>query len=1428
MPKSKQALAALFSFFLFCLGGSCPLSAQGEAPPPSFYFEILELPGGLMTNHVQAIAQDSFGFLWFGSQFGLYRWDGYQLKAYLHDPADPASIASDYVECIYVAKDGTLWLGHWGHGLDRFDYDTETFQHFAYNRDSPDIINSSAVAGIIEDSGHHLWLGTHHGVYRLNIKTGQSKQFLHDPNEPNSLSNNKCRSLFMDSEGSLWFGTGVYWDPESKSGLNRYRPETEDFVRYQHDPNDPNSLINNKVTAIFEDSRGNFWVGTAGDGLHLMDRRTGKFQRLQQDPNDPTQLCGPFPDNTPDMHIRFILEDRNRHIWVGAWNGGIMYYEPETGYVQKYYYDENNPLGLPDKFIWQMMQSRDGTFWGCTAGTAAKIFKVREKSFESFPLLSEENIIYSFCESRDQKLWIGTETTGLLTFDKKSKTGTPFRLEQIRPATSYPEENGLGKSRLGKSNLLNYSKKIIEDEKGGIWIKGNVPEGFSFDVLRRIDPETGELRLFQHDPEDDKSLGAGEVVDIFKDERGRIWIATAMGDLNLYEPEEGHFIRYSYASSSNRDLEFGYNASKIAQARNGQLWMAVSSRETDRLPFALARFDPLSGEFTPVDAKLTSDGTDMEGDIILHVEESQAGDVWICSEGCLRKINPEEGASKYFSAADFGSRFFRGMAIDNQQRLWLLGDNIILFDPDSGTTASFDADFNVNSLPVYHQAVFKDSEGMVYIGGMGGFQTVDPQKISRHIYADPPASLIHSLEFLYQQDEQESKEKRPPNILTTDAIELAHGQNSFSFRFAALSFHHPPSNRYEFLLEGYDEQWRAAGKEPLATYVKVPPGSYTFKVRSASRNSEWGPEQSIRVHISPPWWAAWWAYVSYALLVSALLYALYNFQLARKLEKAEALRLKELDAVKTRLYTNITHEFRTPLTVISGMATQMKENPKEWFSEGLAMIQRNSNRLLELVNQMLDLSKLENGKLSLNLQQGEIVRFLKYLVESYHSFAENRQVQLHFHAEEEEVMMDFDAEKIKQIITNLLSNAVKFTPQGGYVYISAEVEGRADSKDTPAAQKHAPTLKIKVRDTGQGIAEAQIPYIFDRFFQAPLTGAEGTGIGLALAKELAHLMGGSISVKSKLGKGTNFTLLLPIKNEAPLLAPSEATTTAQHSNASFAGSPSLPGQKAGTGPLVGLQPEVLLIEDHPDVVAYIASCLQKEYRVLVGKDGQEGIDIAIETIPDLIITDVMMPYKDGFEVCHKLKNDERTSHIPIIMLTAKSDMESKLEGLERGADAYLTKPFHKEELLLRIKKLMELRENLQQYYLSSAGLTEGATIIKDVPQMAQVDDYFVKKARKTVETHLDDFEFNVEELCKAMNLSHSQLHRKLSALTGYSAQKFIRYIRLAKAKELLQNPDLSITAIALDTGFNDPSYFGRVFRQEFGVAPTEWREKMVP
>ncbi|MEN0048545.1 MAG: two-component regulator propeller domain-containing protein, partial [Bacteroidota bacterium] len=1181
--------------------------AQQEDAPPSFHFEIFDLPNNELGNHVQSIAQDSFGFIWFGSQYGLHRWDGYKFKTYLNDPLDTTSISSSYVEHIYVAKDGSLWLGTWGGGLNHFDPSTEVFTAYLHDADDPTSLSNNFVSDVLEDREGNVWVATQYGVNRLDSKTQQFKRFLNDPNDERSLSYDICSKIFMDSEGILWFGTGWVWEDNKAGGLNRYHYKTEDFTPYTHDSKNDKSLISNKVMEIFEDSKGNFWIGTAGDGLHVMNRQNGTFERLSNTEERKGQLSTPRLYYASDWHMRFVFEDQEQKLWLGAWLGGIKYFDPATNEVEHFF--EGRPkASLPDDFVWNMFQSSDGTLWAHTAGKNAKVFKVvRENTlFNYIPITPESQVqVLHMGDSGD--LWIGTKNTGLINLHSERDYSIIYKDDPKKPSLP-SEENHVLQSYERKLRLFDNILDMESDQEGHLWLK---KEYGKYSGLLRFHPQKGEVKPFFYQP--DLSLNdptPSVVADILKDDRGHIWVSTVNGELHRYEAQNQSFRSLGKVHNRTSKKQDSFQI-KMAKGKNGKIWLSGINRYTDERIFPFIwQFDSNTEQFSSIDLDMRV-GKSTYKEFVYGLEEDRQGNLWIATQYALRRVNPNNNSVEFFNNTHFGASNFRGLALDEQDKVWLMGDGLVVFDPQKGESFTYHGDAGIKVLPCFLGAISKGKNGNIFIGGRSGFQYFDPKNVRDQSTKNPPQVIITDFQLLNEPYVENGVQIFPNNADENTLIELRHDEDVFTFSFAALNFLQPESNRHEYRLLGYDTNWRLTGLEPKVTYIKVPPGEYSFQVRAANHEGVWGETQSVDIRILPPWWKTWWAYTLAALFALFLLVSIYRVQVTRQVAKAEAHRLKALDAARTQLYTNITHEFRTPLTVILGMAQQVKDNPKEHFRSGLDMIARNGENLLGLVNQMLDLSKIEHGKLSLKLIQGDIISYLRYLAESFHSFAENKDIQIHFLSDLEAKTMDYDPEKVQQIISNLLSNAVKFTPAAGHIYLTV---GRNEQEQ----------LWVKVKDTGKGIPEEKIPHIFDRFYQVDDSSTKegsGSGIGLSLTKELVHLMGGEIEVRSTLGRGSEFTVYLPISNKEHYIQnniPEKASYLSTVS-AATAKTEILSNENATA--------ELLLIEDNPDVVRYLSSCLADQYRLHIAYDGKEGVEIAHKIVPDLIISDVMMPKK---------------------------------------------------------------------------------------------------------------------------------------------------------------------------------------------------------
>jgi signal transduction histidine kinase/DNA-binding response OmpR family regulator len=647
------------------------------------------------------------------------------------------------------------------------------------------------------------------------------------------------------------------------------------------------------------------------------------------------------------------------------------------------------------------------------------------------------------------------------------------------------------------------------------------------------------------------------------------------------------------------------------------------------------------------------------------------------------------------------------------------------------------------------------------------------------------------------------------NQQSKEQIILPYYKNDIDIEYVGIHFQNPRKIQYQYKMEGVHDAWVKAGTERIARFNNLNPGQYKFLVKAANADGVWSETPAaLNIQILAPWWWNWLSKTLYTLTLLLGIYSLYQFQLKRSLEKEKTLRLQELDKAKTRMYTNITHEFRTPLSIIQGMTEQLEGNEKL-----KATIQRNSFNLLNLVNQMLDLSKLETGNLPLKMVHSDIIAYLSYLIESFHSMAISKSIHLHFLPKQSVIYMDYDPDKLMKIMINILSNAIKFTGKGGNVYIIVEQL----EKGTKLLGKANSTLSIQVKDTGIGISAEELPHIFDRFFQGNSTkNINGTGIGLAYTRELVKILNGKITVTSEVEKGSVFTVFLPITKEVPMIFPDATKELIKQAKVNHTYTEKIQNTNlANTN-----APLVLIVEDNRDVKEYLFLCLKNHYQLEFADHGAEGIQKAIELVPDIILSDVMMPEKDGFELCEILKSDRATSHVPIILLTAKADLDAKVLGIQKGADAYMAKPFNKEELLVRMEQLIQMRKALQKKF--SEGLKVDPRQFPKAKYALEIK--FLDQVNQIILENLEKESFNPSQLSKAINLSSSQLYRKLKAITGKSTAIYIRHKRLMVAKDLLETTGKTVSEIAYAVGFKELAYFSRCFSEEFGINPSQFRK----
>jgi len=798
--------------------------------------------------------------------------------------------------------------------------------------------------------------------------------------------------------------------------------------------------------------------------------------------------------------------------------------------------------------------------------------------------------------------------------------------------------------------------------------------------------------------------------------------------------------------------------------------------------------------------------------------------------------------------------------------LWMATEKgLVIFDPTPDLGLHCKLFERSDGLPYEGSIIaplFRSRSGKIFVpskyGSQNGFYCFHPDSVILNTHI--PQVVITDFKVRNNPFILDS------NISLLKHINLRYNENYLSFEFAALDYVNTGKNQYAYKLEGIDDNWISSGNRRFAAYTSVPPGNYTFFVKGSNNDGIWNEKgTSLLITIDPPPWKTWWAFTIYGLVLGFMVYGLRQYDLKRQrlkqkleIEQVEAEKLKELDSMKSRFFANISHEFRTPLTLILGPLDKHLQKLKDkGLKKDMSIMQRNARRLQKLINQLLDLSKLESGKMKLHAQELDAIPLIRGYVQSFESLAKQKSIELSFQVaaagaaketaaataaaagkKDLKIPVYADQDKLEKILFNLLSNAFKYTSEGGRIEIEVcswqFAVGR--TSQVTSHKSHIDSLLISISDTGSGIPPEKLPHIFDRFYQTDdiyTKDGEGTGIGLALTKELVELHHGSIEVQSEVGVGTTFLVYLPLGNEH--LTPEELGEKGERKkeqeeeigNWQLAiGSDSIAKDRAPCPvPCATDRDEhlILIVEDNTDLRLYIRTFLDQSYQVIEAEDGRQGFERALEHIPDLIISDVMMPQMDGYELCIKLKTNELTSHIPVILLTARASKESKIEGLETGADDFIVKPFDSDELIIRIKNLLDQRKRLSRLIEEriQKSVVPGYLSIED-SNITSMDEQFLKKAFDTMKENYSDPEFNVEEFSQEMNMSRNQLHRKIKALTRHTAVEFIRSYRLNRAAEFIKKKSATIAEIAYDVGFSSPSYFSECFQKQFGILPSDY------
>lgn len=1322
----------------------------------SYQFKHLEVSDGLSNNSVNTICKDRDGFMWFGTATGLNRYDGYTFKIYQHAENDPGSLPDNYITDIVEMPGGRFWVNT-GRGYVLFDKEQDCFitdvTGFMKNLESGGVPEQV----FVDQEGNTCLSVAGEGCYRY--KEGGKRLFF--SYVEHSLPEHGVTQIAECSDGLLLiYNTGllvcldratlaIKWKSDE---IKKYIPagKTIEF-----------SLFVDRDNCIWAYSLMGIWAYDCGT----------KSWRT-----DLTAIWS----SRPDVIIHAVAQDIEGRIWVGKDYDGIDVLEKETGKVTSLVAHDDNGRSLPHNTIYDLYADRDGIMW---VGTYKKGVSYYSESIFKFNMY-EWGDITCIEQADENRLWLGTNDHGILLWNRSTGKAEPFW-------------------RDAEGQLPNPVVSMLKSKDGKLWV-GTFNGGlYCMDGSR--------VRSYKEGV--GNTLASNNVWALVEDDKGRIWIASLGGGLQCLEPVSGTFE--TYTSSNSALLE--NNVTSLCWVDNNTLFFGTANQGVGMMDMRTREIKKIQGQ---------SGNVKLSNDAVNHVYKDSRGLVWIATREGLNVYDTRRHVFLDLSSvAEAKGNFIAAITEDQERNMWVStsrkvirvtvasdGKGSYLFDSRAYNSEDGlqNCDFNQRSIKTLHN-------GIIAIGGLYGVNVFAPDHIR---YNKMLPNVMFTGLSLFDEAVKVGQSYGGRVLIEKELndvenVEFDYKQNIFSVSFASDNYNLPEKTQYMYKLEGFNNDWLTL---PLGvhnvTFTNLAPGKYVLRVKAINSDGYVGiKEATLGIVVNPPFWMSWWAYLLYAIgLVIVLFLARYRM-LKREREKFhlqqienEVAKNEEINNMKFRFFTNVSHELRTPLTlIISPLEGMLKETTDELQSTRLQLMYRNAQRLLHLVNQLLDFRKGEMSTHQLSLSEGDIISYVHSVCNSFLLMADKKHIQFSFFSGIDTFSMAFDADKVGKIVMNLLSNAFKFTPEGGRVTVMIEhVAGTPD------------ILEIKIADTGIGISDVDKEHIFERFYQAGHKGVEettGNGIGLSLVRDFVTLHEGEVKVFDNIGMGSVFVIQFPVKHvETQVQLPEETGMPAGDEEDKEMKEEAREEMERKNFPLL------LIVDDNEDFRIFMRYSLELQYRVKLAVNGKEAWEMMQEELPDLVISDVMMPQMDGNELCRLIKQDKRTAHIPVILLTARQNTEAKLEGLQTGADDYVTKPFNMTILVLRIRKLIEL----SRYHRVTQGMIDPAP---SEIVITSLDEKLIEKAIKYVEDNMSRTELSVEELSRELGMSRVHLYKKLLQITGKTPIEFIRVIRLKRAAQLLRESQLHVSEVAFEVGFNNPKYFSRYFKDEFGVLPSVYQEK---
>ena len=1370
-------------FFSLCLVLSFLLGSvkNGTAQSAEYQFARYSTEKGLSHNQVNCFLKDRQGFIWVGTADGLNRFDGYSFKIFKHDPADSTSIVDHHINELFEDPEGFIWIKT-PKGYNVYDPTTESVDRNANKAARRLGIPDADFTKIIKAKNGDYWIS--HNRLGLLKYLKVSKKVLRIRYNPKDQAGKPLviSDINEDLEGNIWT---VY----TNGFLAKIDGQVYNTL-YQSDLLSLRNQGNSVNHRVFVDEDGEPWVYTvkAVRGISYFDIRNNRL--VEGNTSSPTLKLS-------NNIVSAVTSGPDGRPWIGTDHGGINIVDKKTGTVSVLTYNPNDSKTISQNSVMALYKDNTGMIW---AGTFKKGFCNYHKNIFKFSFIRHLPTVGSslpfddvsvFAEDKKGNLWVGSNGGGLIYYDRARNS---FKQYQNIPGDPSSLSN-------------NVIVSLFLDSDDVLWI------GTYFGGLNSFDGKS--FKRYLHNPTDSTSLIDDRVWEIFEDSQKRLWVGTLGDGLDLFDRQKNVFKHFRPNTPNSISSDY---ISAIMEDKEGNIWIGTA--------FGMDVLMKSTGKFVHYQHDVNKKGS-VSSDAVTAIMQDALGNIWVGTLEGLNLFDPKTGLFKHYNMRDgLPDNSVLSLVADSRQNLWIgTPKGLASFRitkrkgivPENISVRTYNEVDGLQGRSFNENAGLRLRSGELIFGGASGFTIFSPDKIEEES-GSAHVELTDFQIFNKSVKPGELLDGKPileTSISQTDKIKLRHSQNVFTIEFAALNFLHADKNHYMYTLEGFNDQWfEADNNTRKVTYTNLDPGEYTFKVKMRNGNLT-SKERVLKIEILPPFWKTPLAYILYFMaIVGALATARWillerermNFRLEQ--ERREAQQLHELDLMKIKFFTNVSHEFRTPLTLmltpLEGLLNNMQSDTG--VKNQLSLIHRNAKRLLNLVTQLLDFKKMEVEETEYTPERGDIVQFIREITHTFSDLSERRRIAFSFRSDVETRYSLFDQEKLSRIMYNLLSNAFKFTPEQGRIGVELKV----------LTQEEKQLMEIRVSDSGIGIPAEDQPKVFDRFFQHNLPSHivnGGSGIGLSITKEFVKLHNGTIDVESEVGVGSTFIILMPL-HETYDNQEAQETAITYYSGEEEEAEAEVIKQNRNI-------PVLLLVEDNDEFREYMRELLQKDYQIHEAANGRIGLEMTLELIPDLIVSDVMMPEMDGMELCRTVKTDKRISHIPVILLTARAEDEQQLQGYETGADAYVTKPFRLDILLVRIRNLIKRRELGQKQFQQHIKVQPSEIVIRSM------DEEFITKAVKVVEDNIANAEFTVEELSSEMAMSRMYLYKKLLSLTGKTPVEFIRIIRMRRAASLLGKSQLTVSEIAYQVGFNNPKYFAKLFKEEFKVLPTEYRKKEI-